>query len=118
MALSPMLECKGSRSFLFNGLKKDKESDDVMIVEGAVYVKDHDAAVIQKIVIEAQAKNGLAEFLRVKKRRRYEGMWQEPFPLNPYIGIIRNVPPISSSMKIGTIEKMIRVMLAPVSLVV
>jgi len=32
------------------GLKKDKESDDVVIAEGAVYVKDHNETVIKKIV--------------------------------------------------------------------
>jgi predicted AlkP superfamily pyrophosphatase or phosphodiesterase len=32
------------------GFKKDKESDDVVVAEGAIYVKDHNAAVIQQIV--------------------------------------------------------------------
>lgn len=32
------------------GLKKDKESDDVVVAEGAIYVKGHDADVIQRIV--------------------------------------------------------------------
>lgn len=31
-------------------LKKDKESDDVVVAEGAVYVKDHDAEMIKNIV--------------------------------------------------------------------
>ena len=47
---------QGLTEFLIQqGLKKDKESDDVIIVEGAIYVKDHDAAVIQKIVSALQA---------------------------------------------------------------
>lgn len=32
------------------GLKKSKDSDDVVLAEGAIYVKDHDKNVIQKIV--------------------------------------------------------------------
>jgi predicted AlkP superfamily pyrophosphatase or phosphodiesterase len=32
------------------GLKKDKESDDVVIAEGAIYVKDHNKTEIEKIV--------------------------------------------------------------------
>lgn len=36
-------------------LKKDKESEDVTVADGAIYVKDHDAAVIQKIVSALQA---------------------------------------------------------------
>ncbi len=47
---------QGLTEFLIQkALKKDKESDDVIIVEGAIYVKDHDAAVIQKIVSALQA---------------------------------------------------------------
>ncbi|HCN83549.1 MAG TPA: alkaline phosphatase family protein [Sphingobacteriaceae bacterium] len=37
------------------GLKKDKTSDDVIVAEGAIYVKDHDAAVIKKIVTALQS---------------------------------------------------------------
>ncbi|CAG5012717.1 hypothetical protein DYBT9275_05233 [Dyadobacter sp. CECT 9275] len=37
------------------GFKKDKESDDVVIAEGALYVKNHDREVIQKIVSALQA---------------------------------------------------------------
>ena len=33
-----------------NGLKKDKTSDDVVLADGSVYVKDHNPEVIQKIV--------------------------------------------------------------------
>ena len=47
---------QGLTEFLIQqGLKKDKESDDVIVVEGAIYVKNHDAAVIQKIVTALQA---------------------------------------------------------------
>ena len=33
-----------------NGLKKDKDSDDVVVVEGSIYVKDHDPVVVKRIV--------------------------------------------------------------------
>ena len=47
---------QGLAEFLIQkGLKKDKESEDVIIAEGAIYVKDQDAAVIQKIVSTLQA---------------------------------------------------------------
>jgi len=47
---------QGLTEFLIqHGLKKDKESEDVIIAEGAIYVKDHDAAIIQKIVSALQA---------------------------------------------------------------
>lgn len=43
-------------SFLIKeGIKKDKESDDVVVSEGAIYVKDHDTAVIHTIVRRLQA---------------------------------------------------------------
>ncbi|MBU0695025.1 MAG: alkaline phosphatase family protein [Bacteroidetes bacterium] len=42
---------KGVTEFLIEkGLKKDKNSDDVLVIGGAVYVKNHDAAVIKNIV--------------------------------------------------------------------
>jgi len=37
------------------GLKKDKESEDVVVAEGAVYVKDHDMEMIKKIVSRLQS---------------------------------------------------------------
>jgi hypothetical protein len=47
---------QGLAEFLIQkGLKKDKESEDVIVAEGAIYVKDHDAAVIQKMVSALQA---------------------------------------------------------------
>ncbi|EHQ31199.1 alkaline phosphatase family protein [Mucilaginibacter paludis] len=36
------------------GLKKDRLSDDVVVAEGAIYVKNHDAEVIKKIVATLQ----------------------------------------------------------------
>ncbi|MEI6265898.1 MAG: alkaline phosphatase family protein [Sphingobacteriia bacterium] len=38
------------------GIKKDKESDDVVLSEGAIYVKDHNEVVIQQIVTLLQSK--------------------------------------------------------------
>ena len=47
---------QGLTEFLIQqGLKRDKESDDVTVVEGAIYVKDHEPGVIQKIVSSLQA---------------------------------------------------------------
>jgi arylsulfatase A-like enzyme len=42
------------------GLKKEKDSDDVVIAGGAIYVKDHNKALIQQIVLtlESCRKNG------------------------------------------------------------
>jgi predicted AlkP superfamily pyrophosphatase or phosphodiesterase len=37
------------------GLKKDKLSEDVIVTEGAIYVKDHEEALIQKIVTALQS---------------------------------------------------------------
>ncbi len=46
----------GLTEFLIsNGFKKDKESDDVVVAEGAIYVKDHNMDVIKKIVSALQA---------------------------------------------------------------
>jgi hypothetical protein len=44
-----------SEFLIAQGIKKDAESEDVVVAEGAVYVKDHDAAVIKKIVSSLQA---------------------------------------------------------------
>lgn len=42
-------------SFLIReGLKKDRESQDVVVAEGAIYVKDHDEMLIRKIVSRLQ----------------------------------------------------------------
>lgn len=57
------------REFLIQqGLKKDKESDDVVVVEGAIYVKDHNPVIIQKIVSALQAEEWVGGiFTRGKK---------------------------------------------------
>jgi predicted AlkP superfamily pyrophosphatase or phosphodiesterase len=39
------------------GLKKDKESEDVVVVGGAIYVHNHDEAVIKKIVSKLQSQD-------------------------------------------------------------
>ncbi|WP_276371021.1 alkaline phosphatase family protein [Chryseolinea sp. H1M3-3] len=47
---------EGLTEFLIsNGFKKDKESEDVVVAEGAIYVKDHNIDVIKKIVSALQA---------------------------------------------------------------
>ena len=46
----------GLADFLIErGFKKDKESQDVVVAEGAIYVKDHNQDVIKRIVSELQA---------------------------------------------------------------
>lgn len=46
----------GLTDFLIEkGLKKDKESEDVVVAEGAIYVKDHNPEIIQNIVTVLQA---------------------------------------------------------------
>ena len=48
----------GVADFLISqGLKLSKESEDVVIAEGAIYVKDHDPVVIQKIVTALQSQD-------------------------------------------------------------
>lgn len=50
------------------GLKKDKESGDVVIAEGAIYVKDHDPAAIRKIVAALHKQEWFgAVFTKAKK---------------------------------------------------
>lgn len=45
----------GVADFLIQkGFKKDKESDDIVAAEGALYVKDHDPSVIKKVVAALQ----------------------------------------------------------------
>lgn len=47
---------EGVADFLIKqGLKKDKESEDVVVAENAIYVKDHDKILMQKIVSTLQA---------------------------------------------------------------
>jgi hypothetical protein len=46
---------EGLSDFLIKqGFKKDKQSDDVVLAGGAIYVKDHDKEVIQKIIRSLQ----------------------------------------------------------------
>lgn len=48
----------GIADFLINeGLKMSKESEDVVIAEGAIYVKDHNPVIIQKIVTALQSQD-------------------------------------------------------------
>ncbi|HEU4471565.1 MAG TPA: alkaline phosphatase family protein [Flavisolibacter sp.] len=56
------------------GLKKDKESDDVIVVGGALYVKDHNPERIKKIVAALQAEEWIgAIFTRGKKAGDLKG---------------------------------------------
>ncbi|MEJ7644982.1 MAG: alkaline phosphatase family protein [Chryseolinea sp.] len=46
---------EGLTEFLINkGFKKEAESEEVIVAEGAIYVKDHDAAITEKIVAALQ----------------------------------------------------------------
>lgn len=57
------------------GLKKDKESDDVVIAEGAIYVKKHDENTIKKIVSLLHRTEWVgAVFTRPKKQGDMKGM--------------------------------------------
>jgi hypothetical protein len=50
------------------GLKKDKESEDVIVAEGAIYVKDHDEKAIKNIVHTLQSQEWVgAIFTKAKK---------------------------------------------------
>ncbi|KQS28346.1 phosphodiesterase [Dyadobacter sp. Leaf189] len=56
------------------GLKKDKESDDVVISEGAVYVKNHDGNLIRKIVAALHKEDWIgAVFTKPKKKGSFTG---------------------------------------------
>lgn len=49
---------EGLTEFLISqGFKKDKESEDVIVAEGAIYVKDHDPTIVKKIVSSLQAQD-------------------------------------------------------------
>jgi hypothetical protein len=67
---------EGLTEFLITqGLKKDKESEDVIVAEGAIYVKDHDAAVIKKIVSTLQAQPWVgAVFTKAKRTGDTKGI--------------------------------------------
>ena len=69
---------KGKQSltnFLISqGLKKDKESDDVVVAEGAVYVKDHNEENTRKIVAALHQENWVgAVFTKPKKKGSMQG---------------------------------------------
>jgi arylsulfatase A-like enzyme len=60
---------EGLTEFLIaQGFKKDKESEDVIVAEGAIYVKDHDDAVIKKIVLALQAQEWVGGIFTKSKR--------------------------------------------------
>ena len=69
---------EGLSEFLIKeGLKKDKESDDVVLAGGAIYVKGHDQVLIQKIVAALQQQEWIgAVFTRSKKPGEMIG-WAE-----------------------------------------
>ena len=50
------------------GLKKDKDSEDVIVVAGAIYVRDHDKVVIQKIVSMLQAQEWIGGIFTPSKK--------------------------------------------------
>jgi hypothetical protein len=57
------------------GFKKDKESEDVVVAEGAIYVKDHDIAMMNKIVSALQAEQWVgAIFTKGKNPGDTKGM--------------------------------------------
>lgn len=65
----------GLTEFLISqGLKQDKESDDVIVAEGALYVKNHDETVIKKIVYALQDQDWVgAIFTKSKKAGDLKG---------------------------------------------
>jgi predicted AlkP superfamily pyrophosphatase or phosphodiesterase len=57
-----------------NGIKKDKESEDVVVAGGAIYVKDHDEQIIKKIVSLLQMQDWVgAIFTKGKKMGDMKG---------------------------------------------
>jgi arylsulfatase A-like enzyme len=69
---------EGVTEFLIKeGFKKDKESEDVVVAEGAIYVKDHNEETIRKIVSALQAQDWVgAVFTKSKKKGDMKG-WIE-----------------------------------------
>jgi predicted AlkP superfamily pyrophosphatase or phosphodiesterase len=56
------------------GLKKDSVSEDVVVAEGAIYVKDHDEALIKKIVLKLQAQDWIGGiFTKAAKKGSVKG---------------------------------------------
>jgi hypothetical protein len=66
---------EGIADFLIKqGLKKDKESEDVVVAEGAIYVKDHNEEMIKKIIASLQAQEWVgAIFTKGKKKGDMKG---------------------------------------------
>lgn len=66
---------EGIAEFLIQqGLKKDKESEDVVVAEGAIYVQNHEEAVIKKIVTALQSQEWIGPlFTKAKKSGSMEG---------------------------------------------
>jgi hypothetical protein len=66
---------EGVTEFLIKeGLKKDKESADVVVAEGAIYVKNHDQEMIRKIVAALQEQEWVgAVFTKGKKAGDMKG---------------------------------------------
>lgn len=59
------------------GLKKDKESDDVILAEGSVYVKDHDPDKIEKVVTALHKQEWVgAIFTKARSEKSLKG-WVE-----------------------------------------
>lgn len=59
---------------LKEGLKKDTTSEDVIVAEGAIYVKDHNVDVIKKIVTNLQSQNWVgAIFTKAVKQGDMKG---------------------------------------------
>ena len=51
------------------GLKKDTASDDVVVAEGAIYIKDHDKETVQKIVTALQEQEWIGPVFTKEKRQ-------------------------------------------------
>jgi len=66
----------GLTEFLIKeGLKKDKESEDVVVAEGAIYVQNHDMETIKKIVTRLQSQEWIGGiFTKAKKPGDMKGI--------------------------------------------
>ena len=75
---------EGLAEFLIRqGIKKDTQSDDVVVAEGAIYVKDHDAAVIKKIVSLLQSQEWIgAIFTKAKTQDDGKGIVEGTLSFN------------------------------------
>ncbi|KAA0989072.1 alkaline phosphatase family protein [Dyadobacter aurulentus] len=59
------------------GLKKDKESDDVILAEGSIYVKNHDPELIRKIVASLQEEEWIGAIFTKAKQAGDNHGWVE-----------------------------------------